>query len=106
MNSTAAILLGAALAASAFTAHAQERIEGKVTATRLTVCTMKPGGCEGTLTLQGKNEEITIKVPLGTPITKGRDTVYLPALRGKTVAVTHVTEKGERIARAIEVTSP
>lgn len=106
MNSTTAILLGSIVAASVFTAHAQERIEGKVTGTRLTVCTMQPGGCEGTLTLQSKNESITFKVPLGTAIMKGKDTIYLPALRGKTVAVTHVTEKGERIARGIEVTSP
>jgi hypothetical protein len=29
--------------------------------------------------------------------------VLLPALRGRVVAVTHVTEKGERIAKSIEV---
>jgi hypothetical protein len=104
-------ILGAALlAAAAFTSLAQERLEGKVTGTRLTVCQFKPGGCEGTLTLErasgGKNEEITVKVPLGTMITKGSEVVFLPALRGKSVAVTYAIEKGERIARAIEVTSP
>jgi hypothetical protein len=104
-------ILGAALlATAAFTALAQERLEGKVTGTRVTLCQFKPGGCEGTLTLErasgGKNEEITVKVPLGTMITKGKEVVYLPVLRGKSVAVTYVMEKGERTARAIEVTSP
>ena len=36
-------------------------------------------------------------------IQKGSETVYLPALRGRVVTVTHVTEKGEKIARAIDV---
>lgn len=89
---------------------AQERLEGKVTGTNLTVCQFKPGGCEGTLTLEtsagGKTQEITIKVPLGTMIKRGNEVVYLPALRGKVVAVTHVTERGEKIARSIEVTTP
>jgi hypothetical protein len=40
---------------------------------------------------------------IGTMIQKGNETVYLPALRGRTVSVTHVTEKGEKIARAIDV---
>lgn len=64
--------------------QAQERLEGKVTGTRLTLWQFKPGGCEGTLTLErasgGKNEEITVKVPLGTTITRGTEVVYLPAL--------------------------
>lgn len=104
-------MLGAALLAlAALTAQAQERVEGKVTGTQVTLCQFKPGGCEGTLTLAGagggKGEDIKVKVPLGTMITKGKEVVYLPTLRGKTVAVTYVTEKGERIARAVEVTSP
>jgi len=96
--------LGGAVSAFPWTVQAQERIEGKVLSTKLTVCQFKPGGCEGTMVLEtAKPEQITIKVPLGTMIQKGSETVYLPALRGRTVSVTHVTEKGERIARAIDV---
>lgn len=88
-------------------AWAQERLEGKVTGTKLTACQFKPGGCEGTLTLEtsvgGKTQEITVKVPLGTMIKRENEVVYLPALRGKLVAITHVTDRGEKIARAIEV---
>lgn len=85
-------------------AVAQEKIEGKVLSTKLTACTFKPGGCEGTMVLEtAKPEQISIKVPLGTMIQKGSETVYLPALRGRVVTVTHVTEKGEKIAKAIDV---
>jgi len=85
-------------------AVSQEKVEGKVLSTKLTACTFKPGGCEGTMVLEtAKPEQLTIKVPLGTMIRKGSETVYLPALRGRTVSVTHVTEKAEKIARAIDV---
>lgn len=83
---------------------AQERIEGKVLRTKTTHCDMnvKSGGCAGTLTMErkvdGKTEELTFNVPLGTPIARGGET-----LRGKTVTVTHVSEKNERVAKAIEV---
>lgn len=86
----------------------QERIEGKVVGTRLTHCdiNVKVGGCAGTLKMERrtgeKTEELTINVPLGTPIKRGTETVYLPALRGKTVAVTQVMEKNERVAKVIE----
>ena len=100
--------MNAALAGTLFAlswpAVAQEKIEGKVLSTKLTVCTFKPGGCEGTMVLEtAKPEQLAIKVPLGTMIQKGSETVFLPALRGRTVSVTHVTDKGERIARAIDV---
>lgn len=87
----------------------QERIEGKVVRTKVTHCDMnvKSGGCAGTLTLErkanGKTEELTFNVPLGTPISRAGETAYLPALRGKAVTVTHVTEKNERVAKRIEV---
>lgn len=89
-------------------ALAQEKIEGKVTGTKLTQCDFnaKLGGCAGTMKMErkagDKTEELTINVPLGTPITKGGERVFLPALRGKTVVVTQVTEKNERVAKAIE----
>ena len=91
------------------TAFAQDRIEGRVVGTKLTHCDMnvKIGGCAGTLTMErkagGKTEELIVNVPLGTPITRGSETVLLSALRGKTVLITHVIEKNERIAKAIEV---
>ena len=86
----------------------QEKIEGRVVGTKLTHCDMnvKVGGCAGTLKMErkagDKTEELTINVPLGTPIKRGTETVYLPALRGKTVAVIQVMEKNERVATAIE----
>ena len=98
-----------ALALQVPAALAQEKIEGKVVGTKLTQCNadVKIGGCAGTLTLErkadGKTEEIKIEVPLGTPITRGRETVLLPALRRQVVVVTHVMEKSERVAKAIEV---
>jgi len=85
----------------------QEKTEGVVASTKLTACQFKPGGCEGYLTLDtkgaAKTEQVTIKVALGTPIKKGNETVYLPALRGKLVAVSYVTDKGEKLAKSIDV---
>ena len=67
----------------------------------------KIGGCAGTLNMEykaaGKTEEIKVNVPLGTPIMRGGEVVYLPALRGKTVVITQVIEKNGRVAKAIEV---
>ena len=86
---------------------AQEKAEGTVVSTKVTLCQFKPGGCEGYLTLEtkeaAKTEQITIKVALGTPIKKGNEYAYLPALRGKLVAVTYVTDKGEKLAKSVEV---
>ena len=85
----------------------QERVEGVVVSTKLTKCSFKPGGCEGNLVLEtprgDKKAQLTIKVPLGTQIKKGNEDIFLPALRGNLVAVTHVSENGEKVARSIEV---
>ena len=85
----------------------QEKTEGTVVGTKLTACQFKPGGCEGFLTLEtkggAKSEQVTIKVALGTPIKKGNEDLYLPALRGKLVAVSYVTDKGEKLAKTIAV---
>lgn len=103
-----AVLPAVLFLAQAQVALAQEKIEGKVVGTKLTHCDMnvKIGGCAGTMKLErkagDKTEELTFNVPLGTPIRKGTETVYLPALRGKTVLVTHAMEKNERVAKAIE----
>lgn len=88
-------------------ALAQDVIEGIVTGTKLTRCSFKPGGCEGSLVLEtrseGKVAQITIKVPLGTPIKKGTEDVYLPTLNGKEVRIVHGLEKGETVAKSIEI---
>ncbi len=96
--------LAGALSTLSGAAVAQEKIEGKVLSTKLTVCTFKPGGCEGTMLLEtAKPEQVTIKVPLGTMIKQGNEFVFLPALRGRVVTVAHVVEKGEKVAKAIDV---
>lgn len=99
-----AAALAGALVCLPGAALAREKIEGKVISTRLTACSFKPGGCEGTMVLETvKSERVPIKVPLGTLIRKGDTVMFLPALRGRVVTVTHVVENGERIARTIEV---
>lgn len=95
------------LLAYASVGFGQERVEGVVVSTKLTKCSFKPGGCEGNLVLEtprgDKKEQLTIKVPLGTQIKKGNEDIYLPALRGNLVAVTQVSDNGEKVAKAIEV---
>ncbi len=89
------------------TLAAEARIEGAVTSTTLTKCEFKPGTCEGSLVLEskegGKPSQITIKVPKGTTIKKGNDHLFLPGLKGNTVAVTYTEDKGEKTAKSIEV---
>lgn len=98
-----------ALLSQAQVAFAQERIEGKVVGIKLTHCDMnvKIGGCAGALAMErkadGRSEEINVEVPLGTPITRAGETMYLPALRGRTVVVTRTMEKNARVAKSIEV---
>lgn len=105
----ALFLVSLGLVAQGPAALGQEKIEGKVTGTRLTHCDMnvKIGGCAGTLKLErragGRTEELTFDVPLGTLITRDGKTEYLPALRGKSVIITHAGGKNERVAKAIEV---
>lgn len=95
------------LSAYTLVGWAQEKIEGKVVSSKLTACSFKPGGCEGSLVLEaqraGKMEQVTIKVLLGTQIKKGEEYVYLPTLRGNRVSIAHATEKGEKVAKTIDV---
>lgn len=101
------VVVAALLVAGPAPALTQERLQGKVVATMLTHCDFKPGGCAGNLTLettpQGQASQVMIDVPLGTPIRKGNETVYLPALRGKAVNIVLVTEKGKKTARSVDV---
>src|SRR5712692_6843102 len=85
---------------------AQQQIEGTVVSTKLTACDFKPGTCEGTLVLDTKGAtagHVTIKVPKGTLIKQGDGHLFLPGTKGRAVAITYVENKGEKIAKPIEV---
>jgi hypothetical protein len=45
-------------------------------------------------------------VPLGTPISRGGEHVLLHSLNGRTVIVTLTAERGDPVARAIQVAEP
>jgi hypothetical protein len=106
LKATLTVLLAALVAAPAVLA-ADATIEGTVASTTLTKCEFKPGTCEGSLVLErkegGKPIQVTVKVPKGTAIKKGNDHLFLPGLKGQTVAVTYAEDKGEKVAKAIEV---
>lgn len=87
---------------------AEERVEGVVRNTVVTHCdATRRGGCAGTLTLEraagGKSEFLTVRVPLGTPISRGLEHATLGSLDGEIVIVTYATDGGGRVARAIRV---
>ena len=88
---------------------ANEKLEGKVIRTNLTMCNPKPtgGSCEGDLTLEttagGAAQQVAIAVTADTIIRKGKDFTFLPATQGSSVAVDYVTEKGQKIAKSIDV---
>ena len=87
-------------------AQAQQRIEGTVVSTKMTACDMKPGGCEGTMTVDTKGATsgpVTIKIQKGTVLKHGDGHLFLPGTMGRTVAVTYVEDKGEKIAKSVEV---
>jgi hypothetical protein len=96
-----------AVLAMASPGFGQERLEGQVTSTTMTACEFKPGTCEGSLVLDTKPSgtpgQVTIKVPKGTRIKKGQDDVFLPSVRGATVVITYVVERGEKVAKSIDV---
>lgn len=86
--------------------QAQQRIEGTVVSTKMTACDMKPGGCEGTMTVDTKGAgsgQVTIKIPKGVVLKHGDGHLFLPGTMGRNVAVTYVEEKGEKIAKSVEV---
>ncbi len=88
---------------------AQDRLEGKVVSTTLTHCDFKPGGCAGHLVLDttqaGKAAQVTVQVPLGTMIKRGKETAYLPSLNGSTVVIVLDPSKADKTAKAIEAQS-
>ncbi len=76
--------------------------------TTVTHCDVtKAGGCAGTLTMErrtdGKAGPLTVRVPLGTPISCGNDDVHLHRLHGKTVVVTLTSDRNGSVARAVQV---
>lgn len=88
-------------------ALAAEKIEGTVVGTKLTACDFANKRCEGYLTLEpksgGKADSMSIRVIGDTSMTKGSEKVLLPSLRGNVVSVNYVKEKGENLAKSIEV---
>lgn len=104
----ASLFLAAAPAASA----ADEKLEGKVVQTNLTLCHPRPtgGGCEGTLTLEtrmgGSTQQVPIKVIADTIIKKGQNFLFLPQTENNSVVMTFVTEKGQKVAKTIDVVGP
>ena len=98
----------AALAVFAATsvALAQQHIEGTVVSTKLTACDMKPGSCEGTMVLDTKGAttgQVTINIQKGTVIKHGDGYLFLPGTKGRLVAITYVEDKGEKVAKSVEV---
>jgi hypothetical protein len=92
-------------------ALADERIEGVVRHTTVAHCdATKAGGCAGTLIMErqtdGKAGPLTVRVPLGTPISCGNDNVHLHRLHGKTVVVTLISDSNGTVARAVQVAEP
>lgn len=88
-------------------AFAVETIEGKVTGTELTACDFATKRCQGYLTVDGKGSSKTdalkIRVVGDIPIRNGSEAVLLPTLRGSVVSVSYEKEKGENVAKSIEV---
>ena len=87
-------------------AYAQQQLEGTVVSTKMTACDMKPGSCEGTMTLDIKGTTpgpVTVKVQKGTVIKTSDGHLFLPGTKGRVVAITYVEDKGEKVARTIDV---
>jgi hypothetical protein len=114
MSASLRVLLAASLVglvAQAPAALADERIEGVVRRTVVTHCdATKKGGCAGSLSMErevgGRVETLAVRVPLGTPISRGSERVHLQALAGSTVVITLVTQRGAAVALAIQVAEP
>ena len=103
MTRLALIVLASSLVALTGEAlSAEQRIEGVVRRVVVTHCdATKAGGCAGTVTIDGQAHPLTIRVPLGTPISCDDERVLLHALQGRTVIVT-LSSPGE-VARAIQL---
>jgi len=104
--------LAAMVAGAPAGTRAEEKLEGNVVHTNLTLCHPRPGGggCEGTLTLEtkagGTAQRMLVKVIADTIIKRDQDVLFLPATQGNAVVVSYVTEKGQKVAKAINVLGP
>ena len=105
-RSLIAIVSAVFLLSGAAMSVAQQQVEGTVASTKMTACDMKPGSCEGTMTLDTKGStpgQMTIKIQKGTVIRHGDGHLFLPGTKGRVVAITYVEEKGEKVAKSVEV---
>lgn len=103
------VALLAMTAAAPAASAADEKVEGNVVQATLTLCHPRPtgGGCEGTLTLEtkagGAAQQMAIKVVEDTIIKKGPDYLVLPQTQGNSVVITYVAQKGQKVAKSIDV---
>jgi hypothetical protein len=102
MRSSAGLVIAAIWIWIAFPAIADERVEGVVRNTVVTHCdATRRGGCAGTLTLErragGGSGTLKIRVPLGTPISRGLEHATLGSLEGQTVIVTTTAKPGGQV---------
>lgn len=99
--------MAACIAAPAAPASQERKFEALVLRTHITLCQFKPRGCAGYMVVAaerpGKREQWTVQIPLGVPIRRGEDYIYLASLGGSTVSVTYVNQRGGIVARSIEV---
>lgn len=105
-RSLISVIAGLAVLAAVSGAQAQQRIEGTVVSTKMTACDMKPGGCEGMMVVDTKGATsgpVTIKVQKGTVLKHGDGHLFLPGIQGRVVTVTYVEDKGEKIAKSVDV---
>lgn len=105
-RSLIAIVSAVFLLSGAAMSVAQQQVEGTVASTKMTACDMKPGSGEGTMTLDTKGStpgQMTIKIQKGTVIRHGDGHLFLPGTKGRVVAITYVEEKGEKVAKSVEV---
>jgi hypothetical protein len=80
----------------------EERVRGTVVAAAASYCKpKKTQGCTGTLTLDVQHTRRTLRIPLGTPITAGCDTLPFGELPGRDVVVTEVKRPTGPVAKAI-----
>ncbi|TAK49461.1 MAG: hypothetical protein EPO27_05255 [Betaproteobacteria bacterium] len=89
-------------------ASQERKIEALVLRTHVTLCQFKPRGCAGYMVVAtterpGKREQWTVQIPLGVPIRRGEDYVFLASLGGSAISVTYVRERDAIVARSIEV---
>lgn len=101
----AVLVLSLALWAALPGGGAERRIDGTVLDAQATYCEpTKEGGCTGTLVLdtgRAHDSSVTVKVPLGTPISNGCEILAFGDLEGRRVTVTEVDGSTGPVALAV-----